>query len=293
MLIFIFVTSLCISSLLATLALMPFIELKNLGNIASLIQQDNPNLILGLKLAQVISAIGAFIVPACLFAFFTEKNILNYLRLNSLPSKLSLIASIILMLCASPLINWMAEINGKMSLPGFMAGIEQWMKASEDQAAKLTEAFLKMNSLWDFILNIIIVGLLAAIGEEFFFRGVLQKVLITSLKGTHKGIWLTAILFSAFHMQFYGFFPRMFMGAMLGYLFVWSDSLWLPIITHFVNNSAAVIFAFLAQKNIIPKDVDTLGTREGESMYITASFIIVFTLIFLIYGWEKNKARSV
>ena len=272
---------------------MPFIELKNLGNIASLIQQDNPNLILGLKLAQVISAIGAFIVPACLFAFFTEKNILNYLRLNSLPSKLSLIASIILMLCASPLINWMAEINGKMSLPGFMAGIEQWMKASEDQAAKLTEAFLKMNSLWDFILNIIIVGLLAAIGEEFFFRGVLQKVLITSLKGTHKGIWLTAILFSAFHMQFYGFFPRMFMGAMLGYLFVWSDSLWLPIITHFVNNSAAVIFAFLAQKNIIPKDVDTLGTREGESMYITASFIIVFTLIFLIYGWEKNKARSV
>ena len=291
MLVLLFIISLGVSSGLATLVLMFFTDLKNLGNLNQLIEYNNSHIILGLKMAQMVSAIGAFILPACVFAVLMEKKIFKYLHLNVWPSIGATIAILLLMLSATPLINWMAEVNSSMSLPGFMSDIEHWMKTTEQQAAKLTEAFLKMNSLADLMLNMFIIALLAALGEELFFRGVLQKILIEWTKGTHKGIWLTAILFSGFHMQFYGFFPRMMMGALLGYLLLWSNSLWLPIVAHFVNNSAAVLFAYLAQRNIIAQKAETIGAGEGETMYILVSAIIVAGLLFLIYKMEKKKAE--
>lgn len=288
MLILLFIIFLGVSSGLATLIILPYADLKNLGNLEQLIQV-NPQIVTALKIAQMLSAIGAFIIPSCLFAFLVERKIGKYLHLNTLPSKGSMVAVLLLMLSAMPLINWMAEINSRMSLPGFMAGAELWMKNAEAQAAKLTEVFLKMNSFNDLFLNMFIIAFLAAVGEEFFFRGALQKTLIEWTRNSHKGIWLTAILFSAFHMQFYGFFPRVIMGALLGYLSFWSNSLWLSILAHFINNGAAVIFAFLAQRSVIDQSKETIGAGEGERMYLFVSIAIVSALLWSIYNMEKSR----
>ena len=134
-------------------------------------------------------------------------------------------------------------------------GIEIWMKNSEEKAKVLTDAFTEGDSLGVLFLNLIVIALLAALSEELFFRGVLQKVLIECTRNKHLGVWIGAIIFSAFHMQFYGFLPRMLMGAFLGYLFLWSGSLWLGIFAHFINNGMAVLIIWLINKNVIPENI--------------------------------------
>ena len=118
---------------------------------------------------------------------------------------------------------------------------------------------------------------------------MLQKVLIECTKNKHIGVWIGAALFSAFHMQFYGFLPRLLMGAYLGYLFVWSGSLWPGMIAHFVNNGVAVFFAWLSNKGIVGVNVDKIGTEQNEWIYVLISTIMVSASLILIYRSEKRK----
>ena len=226
---------------------------------------DNRDVLSTLKLLQILQHIGLFVVPPIVLAFLVSKNPANYLRLKEQPAISSLLIVGIIMLVALPLVNWMMEINEFLKLPEFMASIEQWMKETEENAEKFTEAFLKMETTGDLLLNMVMIALIPAIGEELLFRGILQRLFSEWTKNAHWGIILAAVLFSAIHMQFYGFLPRMLLGVLFGYLFIWSKSLWLPIFGHFVNNGAAVIFAYLSNKGTITFDTDTLGTGEQET----------------------------
>jgi membrane protease YdiL (CAAX protease family) len=191
------------------------------------------------------------------------------------------------MIVATPVINFLGEINSYMHLPGFLRSVEEWMRESEDKAAQLTEAFLKMNSTGDFILNLFMIGLLPALGEELVFRGVIQKIFYQWSRSAHVAVWTTAFIFSAMHMQFYGFLPRMVLGGMLGYMLVWSKSLWLPIIAHFVNNSGAVIFTYLFQQGATAIDPDKIGT-ESDWSGVGMSMVITLVLIFMLYKRRKR-----
>jgi hypothetical protein len=170
-----------------------------------------------------------------------------------------------------------------------MAGIEQWMKDSEDKAAKLTDVFLNVKSPGTFLINLLMIGIIPAIGEEFMFRGVLQKLFHQWTKNIHFAVIFSAFLFSAMHMQFYGFVPRFLMGVMMGYMFVWSGSLWVPVLIHFTNNSVAVLMAYLVSLGITGDTYDTIGTGNSEFIFVFISLVISGSLIFLIYKWEKKK----
>jgi uncharacterized protein len=166
------------------------------------------------------------------------------------------------------------------------------MKQSEDKATELTEAFTRGTSVGTLILNLFVVAFMAALSEEMFFRGVLQKVSIECFRNKHVGIWFSAIIFSAFHMQFFGFFPRMFMGAYLGYLFLWSGSLWPGILAHFVNNGAMVFLLWLANRGVISADVDKVGILESELIYVVISSAVVIVSMILVYRIERKKRSA-
>jgi len=178
-----------------------------------------------------------------------------------------------------------------MSLPSFLSGLEKWMKASEEQAAELTKSFLEMHSLSDVLFNIFMIGLLPAIGEELLFRGIVQKIFVQWSKNVHVGVWTSAVLFSAMHVQFYGFIPRMMLGALLGYLLVWSGSLWLPMIAHFVNNASAVIFTYLFHEQMMSVDADKIGT-ENDYASVLISVLLTGILLWLIYKKERKNFYS-
>ncbi len=250
---------------------------------------DNPKTIAILKLLQTISVLIVFILPSFLFAIFWTKSKIPYLGIATKPAFSTLLIAGTGMLMALPMINWLAEINLHMQFPEAFSGIEAWMKHSEERATLLTDALTKGTTIDVLILNLFVIALMAAFSEELFFRGVLQKVLNECTRNKHVGVWVGAILFSAFHMQFYGFLPRMMMGAYLGYLFLWSGSLWPGILAHFINNGMAVFLIWLSNRGEINVDADKVGIQENEWVYVVISFVMVTMSLLLVYRKEKKR----
>lgn len=242
------------------------------------------------KYLQIVSQLGTFIIPSLLFAFLAHRKVWNYLALDEKPMLLTVILATCLILFILPFISWVMTVNEALQLPEFLSGLESWMKNSEEQAMKLTQAFLSDTTLKGLIVNLVMIGLLASIGEELLFRGVLIRLFREWFGNYHAAIWLSAILFSALHLQFYGFLPRMLLGVVLGYLFVWSGSLWVPIIAHFINNASAVFVAYLHNKGSIETDVESFGNYENTTI-ILMSFVISAGLLAVIYYQRKRNKR--
>ena len=158
--------------------------------------------------------------------------------------------------------------------------IPDWMFVFDNNAEKITKYFLKMNTLGDLFFNVLVIAIIPAIGEELFFRGYLQEKMTQWLGKPDVAIIITAILFSAIHMQFQGFLPRFALGLILGYLFYWSGSLWLPIIAHLLNNAMAVTFSYPALS-----DYAYLTENTATWQQAFFSFMAVGLLVFLL---QKN-----
>jgi membrane protease YdiL (CAAX protease family) len=246
---------------------------------------ENPVTLKLLKYFQVIQSFGLFIFPSLLAGYFFERSSKRYLCLDK-PSKwLIYLLTLVLMLASLPLINWMVSVNDMMKLPEFLRGMEEWMKATEKEAAKLTEAFMQMPTVGSFLFNMLMIAVLPAIGEEFMFRGLIQRLLKEWLGNIHVAILIAALLFSAMHMQFYGFLPRLMLGIVFGYLFYWTGSLWIPIFAHFIQNGLVVTVTYLGQQGIIGGDYENFGST-GNILVILVSLIIS---AFILYILRKRR----
>ena len=213
----------------------------------------DPRLIDGFKVIQIFSSIGTFVLPGIALAWTEKQKVTSFYGFKS-PKLITLILVLLIMIVSMPLMEWTAIWNQKMVLPEFLKGIEQWMKEKEDAATKATISLLTVRNNVDFIVNLFMIAVLPAIGEELMFRGGVQRSLNRSFNNPHVAIWFTAIIFSAIHLQFYGFIPRMLLGAGFGYLYYYSGSLWYAMAAHFINNAYAVCAAFYMQKHNMPLD---------------------------------------
>lgn len=250
---------------------------------------DNPVNIAILKLVQTVSATGTFIVPPLILAWLFHQEPVKFLSVDKKPELRHAAIITVLMIVAVPVVNYLGEMNSYFHLPSALKAVEDWMRESESQAARLTEAFLVMHSPSELFFNIIMIAMIPALGEELLFRGLVQKLFSGWLKSHHAGVWLTSILFSAMHMQFYGFIPRLLLGAMLGYLLVWSGNLWWPVLAHFINNAAAVIFSYLYQNNHIAINADTVGLGQGQQYMLVFSLAGTALLLYLLYRDGEKK----
>lgn len=293
LLIFLGLTGMSIFLLFVVMMLLQMTGKVNLLLLQSPNAFSNPEVIQVLKFLQIISSVIIFILPVAVLAFLVSRRRMEYLQINRIGKISILLLGGIVMFVAAPLINYLQEINSYLQLPQWMHGIEEWMKASEAQDDALTVAFLNHQTFYDLILNLIMIALVAAVAEELFFRGVLQKILIKMTKNVHVGIWLTGAIFSAIHLQFYGFLPRMLMGVYLGYLLVWSGSLWVTIFAHFINNGTAVIFSYLEERKTITDSVEKVGTQAGDYWYIITSTLLVTLLLIAIYKLSGRKNEVV
>jgi len=187
-----------------------------------------------------------------------------------------------IMLSSSPLIEFLSNVNEKFDLP-------QWMRDDEDAAQKLTDVMLQMSTIWNLIADVLIIGLLTAIVEEFMFRGVIQTIFMRWTKNIHATVWITAILFSAFHMEFFGFLPRLLLGAMFGYFVAWTGSIWTSVWAHFINNAFDVVITYLAQHKII--NIDPNDQHIFNYAAYIFSFIIVLFLFWIYRDIALKKIR--
>ena len=236
-----------------------------------------------LKWLQFLQTMGTFLLPSILCAWLWDENRqpFNWLNLNKGADWQSFVLAIGIMICAIPAINLLADLNSRIDLPDSLDFIEQKFKAYEASAAALTQRFLQADNIGVLLLNIGLMALLPALAEELSFRGTLQQL----LGNKHLAIWITAIIFSAIHMQFYGFIPRMLMGAMFGYIFVWTGSLWIPIVMHFTNNGLAVLaFYIFGTENSY---ADTIGA--GATWGLGVISLVLTSLGLLIFYRRTHK----
>ena len=246
------------------------------------------NSLLAIKIMQLALSVGLFIIPPLLTAYLVSRRPIKFLSLQKNISLKAAFGVVLFMTLAVPLINNLAEWNAGIKLPENFAALEQWLRKYEETALALTEQFMQANTFGGLLSNIFLLALVPAVGEELFFRGLLQTRISHLIKNAHAAVWITAIIFSAFHFQFYGFIPRLLLGAYLGYLLVWSGSLWLPMLAHFVNNALAVVFYFLFHNNYISLNPDEIGVNESFLIII----VNIFALIAIIFFQKKQKIKN-
>lgn len=259
------------------------------GDTSALTNLFSGNATIGaLKLMQAAQTIGLFMIPPFVAVLLFEPESISFLNISNKPKIQPILLFFLLVFSLLPLINWLGSINQSMHLPQSLAGVEQWIRNTENQAAILTDKFLQAKNYGDIFLNVFIIALLPAISEELFFRAMIQRYLIKAVKNVHWGVWIAAIFFSAFHLQFLGFLPRVLLGAVLGYLYVWSNNLWYPIVFHFFNNVLMVISFSLHKVGKLSIDPDKFGATNNELWSLLVSIPIVTALLILIYKKIKS-----
>jgi uncharacterized protein len=289
--VFIFFVSFFIITVIGILIAIPIFKI-NIFNLDSLLNFTNPENIGFLKYLQAVQSIGFFVLPPFIIGFLIERNSIKYLQLDIKPKLGTIIIAVFIIFCSLPFINYLVEVNSHLHLPHSMGSFENWMKETEKNAELITNAFLKTNNFSGLLINIFIIAVLPALGEELLFRGVLQKLFIEMTKNIHLGIWITALLFSAFHLQFFGFLPRTILGVIFGYFLVWSKSIWVPILAHFIVNSMSVIAFYLADHKITGNQADTVGATSETFILAIFSCILIFALMGYMHWIEKPKDIS-
>jgi membrane protease YdiL (CAAX protease family) len=238
------------------------------------------NVLRCLQMMQFFSSIGLFLIPSLVFLYITKLRFFNF---RKLPKMSVAIVGVILMWSFLPIINFSAEWNSSIQLPAYFDSIMQWIHEKEDAANVVATGFLKMDNIYDLLLSLFIIAFIPALGEELLFRGTIQPILKKLFNNPHWAIWGTAFIFSFIHFQFLGFLPRFLIGAVLGYLFYWSGSIWLAILVHFVNNATAVIVYYLFQHGKIFHTTDELGTGAFSLTELLFSILLVSVGLRFIY----------
>jgi len=216
-----------------------------LDQIMATLDEDSP---LGvrnyLRAANGVSHLFTFSIPAIAIGLYYYRNqIWKQFQLLKSPGLKVSALSVLFIICSYPLAQTLYWINRQLPLPNALTGMEE-------SAEQLLKTLLVMNNPGELLLNLLVVAVLPAIGEELIFRGLIQKRLEGSFKNAIPAIWLAAAIFSAIHLQFEGFFPRLLLGAALGYLFYWTRNLWVPILAHFVFNGTQVLAQYFYSEEI-------------------------------------------
>ncbi len=250
---------------------------------------NDPAMLTIMRVAQVIGVVVVFIIPVVLLALLARAERAGYFNLGQRLNALSFITALTICIVALPAVAGLSELNLQLSLPESMAALENWMKVKEEAAKKVTELFLSDKSLRGLITNLYVVALMAALSEEIFFRAGIQRLLLDNKINPHLAVWLTAILFSAIHIEFYGFIPRVFLGAILGYLYLFTNNLWVPILAHFCNNAFAVVITFYYNQSLdatLPGDMDKQLDWRGVMLSIA---LVGVQLYFLKRRQDKDR----
>jgi hypothetical protein len=251
------------------------------------IDPNNTFLIVFLKIMQVILVAITFIVPVLLFAVVIRQEKWKFLPLQKMPNIKQLLIALTICIIALPIVSYTAEWNSNIHFPDSLKNIENWMRIKENAANETIKIFFANNTISNMISNLFVVAFMAGLSEEIFFRGFIQRLFIENKLNHHVAIWLTAILFSAIHLQFFGFIPRVLLGAVLGYLYFYSGNLWLSIIAHSVNNGFAVVMAYVTGSIDADPFADK-GTETINLVLVIISVVIVVTQLFFLKRWQKQ-----
>jgi len=249
---------------------------------------DITDKVMTLKLAQLFSATGMFICASFALAYLFSRNVRQFLSFRK-PSGMALVLAILSMWAAVPAINLIGDLNNQISFPEALKSVEEILRAYEEAIEVEIRKFLLTSTFDGLLLNLLIMAVIPAFGEELLFRGVIQNSLAKNLTNKVLAVWITAFLFSAIHLQFYGFIPRLLLGAYFGYLLIWSKSIWVPIAAHFTNNATIVLFYFFVKEKNSGFDPERIGTTDSPLWILWIIGSVLLFMLFTAVIWRSRK----
>jgi hypothetical protein len=250
-----------------------------------------------IRILQTLQSFCIFIIPPFVLCEIYDVSPGQFLSLK-LPSWKPALMGMLSIVLMMPLLNAVVVWNAGLHLPASLHSIESWMRASEDSAQVVTDRLLAGTSVLDLGLNLLIIAVLAGVGEELFFRGLLLRIITDVSKSKrdfvlkpwvmHVSIWTIAILFSVIHMQFFGFFPRLLIGAWFGYLLWWTGSIWVPVLAHFLNNALSTLMIFGQHKGVMTDAPDRWGLDQTWWLSILSALMVAGTIRYFVM-FRKNR----
>ncbi|MDO4334212.1 MAG: type II CAAX endopeptidase family protein [Bacteroidales bacterium] len=236
----------------------------------------------------------AFMLPAILaWKICFKQNPMSGIKADRSPSAKMIGLALAIYAVGIPALNQIVYWNQEIHLPQALAPFEEWCRNLERLAEEQTEGILSVTSIGSTLINILVVGVLTGIGEEFFFRGALQGMLVRCKVNHHVAIWTAAAVFSFLHFQFFGFVPRLLLGAFFGYLFWWSGSIWVNSLAHALNNSIVIVSAWCINKGYLSEEFDMAGVAT-DSFPVAAllSACAVAAIIYLYLKSDKHQSTT-
>lgn len=271
--------------ILAALLILGLIIGSVIGVIYPLVSGQDVMSLNSLRFMQISSQIFTFILPPILYAMLINENPKESLGIKNV-SYHWFIIGFIMMYAILPLNNVFAEWNAGLKLPESMSRIEELIKEMYESSAVVLEKLVNVNTFGGFVINLIMIAGLAALGEELLFRSIIQTSLIKTCKNAHVGIIIASAIFSFIHFDFYAFIPRLVLGMLLGYMFYYSRSIWVSMFMHFVNNATAVVIYYLNNIGVTNVDVETFGQTQLLPLLISIALMAV--LFWLAIRRMKN-----
>ena len=283
------------------LGIMALLFVASMAGYVLYVQLTGLQSVMALKMAQLVQSLLVFVVPALLAVWCWSRRPAEWLRLRAVGNGWVYAIVVVLMMVAQPGINMLATWNEGIRLPAFMSEIEQYFQDMEASARELTEMLAAAPTIGTMLLNLVVLAAVPAIGEELSFRGVLLGLIdgdttlgarISPSRRTHIAVWVVGIIFSLIHFQFYGFIPRMLLGVVLGYLLVWTGSLWVPMVAHFTNNALVVLLYFAEEHFAINSEsLESFGTGT-TSWEGWLSLLLSLLLLWLVRNAVQKRSSA-
>ncbi len=294
MALFMIMISLLVVLLVAAVAAIPLFGSSLLFEVFSGADLDNPAHIEVLKYFQVLQSIGLFVLPPFAIGWFYSGDSFKYLSMRGPVNLRFFVLGVLALMVITPFISVVGYLNQQMPFPEWASGIEHWMRTMEDQAEIAVQKFIAVEGIGGLLFNLFMIAVIPALGEEFLFRGVIQQIFTKMTRNYHWGIWISAAIFSTLHMQFFGFVPRLLLGALFGYFLVYSGSIWVPVLAHFVNNAVGVLTLYSAKTGAssLEQVVDP-DFSEGIANYWPLGLVSLACTLWLLYQMKKNRAERV
>ncbi len=262
--------------LAATLFDVGIFDLTNLDGV------EDKNVINALKLLQIIGALGTFIFSSLLLSFLYTGRWTGYFQFGRDINFRAIILLGVIMIAALPFVNLLTDLNLRLEIP--IKAVEKYLRGLEEQTESLMMTLISAENISGLLINLFMIAIIPAIGEELVFRGLIQKHLGNIFRNGHIAILVAAAIFSLVHFQFYSFLPRFFLGLILGYAFYYGKSIWYPMIAHLVNNGLGVMFYYYYLKDQANESIEDIGTMEMMPYMALLSLIVVAALFYI---WIK------
>ncbi|MDF1573003.1 MAG: CPBP family intramembrane metalloprotease [Bacteroidales bacterium] len=247
--------------------------------------EENKKVISAVKFLQIIGALGTFVFSSLLISFFYTGSWLGYFRFGKMIRAGAVLMLIVIMVTALPAVNMLTDLNARLELP--FAGAERYLRQLEEQTQVLMMALVRADNFWALLVNLFMIAIIPAVGEELVFRGLIQRHLTDLFRNGHVAIIVASVIFSLAHFQFYSFLPRFFLGMILGYAFYYGRSLWYPMIAHLVNNTLGVVFYYFYMKEAAVESLEDIGTMELMPVTALISLMAVGVLMYLWISYVR------